>query len=205
MHTMTLKAADAVSIASLIHAADTSRGNMAPVLGEINLTLTAGQLTATATDRFCAISYQCPADGADGELRINAAAAKFVAANVKPLNKWHTPAPVVIEYDSEPRTYTLSHNGASIAGEWVAAKYPGVLSLITEWRPADLAQPVTLKAEFMARLGKFLSEFKKVELWAFELGANTGTRTDRPGPIRATAPGFRFLLMPNLYKPVSTD
>lgn len=205
MNTMTLKAADAVSIASLIHAADTSRGNVTPVLGEIHLTLTAGQLTATATDRYCAITYQCPADGVDGELRLNAAAAKFLTANVKPLNKWHTPAPVAIEYDTDTRTYNVSHNGASMAGEWVAAKYPGVLSLIQEWRPAEHAQPVTLKAEFMARLGKFLSDFKKVELWAFELGAGTSTRTDRPGPIRATAPGFRFLLMPNLYKPVSTD
>jgi hypothetical protein len=199
---ITLKAADAVSIASLIHAADTSRNPAAPVLSEINLTLTAGQLIAGATDRFCAITYQCPADGPDGELRINAAAAKFITANVKPLNKWHDPAPVVIAYDTNARTFTISHNGASISGEWVAAKYPGIAGLISEWTPAADAQPVTLRAEFLARLGKFLSEFKKVELWAIELGAAPMNPT-KPGPVRAASGNFRALIQPNLIRPVN--
>jgi hypothetical protein len=202
MQTMTLKAADAVSIASLIHAADTSRNPAAPVLAEINLTLTAGQLTAAATDRFCAVSYKAPADGPDGQLRINAAAAKFITANVKPLNKWHDPAPVVIEYDNDARTFSISQNGATIAGEWVSAKYPDVVSLFDNWQPATDATPVTLRAEFLGRLNKFLSEFKKIDLWAIELGANP-RNPNRPGVTRAASGNFRFIVQPNLIKPVN--
>ena len=198
MHTMTLKAADAVSIASLFNTL--GRDQVTPVLMEIRLTLTAGKLSAYATDRFCLATYECDADGIDGEMRISTAGAKWIVTNVKPKNKHYAPEPVAIEYDTENCNFTISHNGATLSGFWLKSKFPAVETLFATWEPDTNAQPVTLNANFLTRLNKFLSEFKKVELWALELGKSPEHRPDRPGIVRAKSGRFTFLIQPNLLR-----
>lgn len=198
MNTITIKAADAVSIASLFNTL--ARDQVTPVLTEIQLTLTAGKLTAYATDRFCLASYECDADGPDGELRLTTAIAKWIVTNVKPKNKHYAPAPVVIDYDTDIRELSVRHDNATIAGAWTNAKYPGVSQLLESWDADPDAKPVTLNANFLTRLNKFLRDFKKVELWIFETGKAPFSRNDRPGPVRAKSGPFTFLIQPNLLR-----
>ena len=198
MNTITLKAADAVSIASLFNTL--GREQFTPVLMEINLRITAGTLKAYATDRFTLATYECEADGPDGELRLTTPLAKWIVTNVKPRNKHYTPAPVVISYDPDTREVSASYDLATMAGTWTAQKFPAVETLFESWEPDTNAQPVTLNANFLTRLNKFLSEFKKVELWALELGKSPEHRPDRPGIVRAKSGRFTFLIQPNLLR-----
>ena len=198
MNSITIKAADAVSIASLVHNVGTDKS--LPVLTEIEIKLTAGEITSAGTDRFTATIYRCTGDGPDGVMRISTIAAKWIITNVKPINKHYTPAPVVIEYDPENCNFTISHNGATLSGFWVKSNFPAIVPLIDTWQPETDAKPVTLNSNFLVRLNKFLREFKKVELWAVELGKNANGSTTKPGPVRAVSGGFTFLLQPNLIR-----
>lgn len=198
MNTMTLKASDAVSIASLFNT--TSNEAVTPVLGEIRLTLTAGKLTAYATDRFCAASYECTGDGVDGELRLTLPLAKWIVTNVKPKNKHYTPDPVVIEYDTETRELSVSHAYSTISGSWVSAKFPALETILDTWEADTEAKPVTLNANFLTRLNKFLKDFKKVELWVIETGKGPQHAPTKPGPVRAKSGPFTFLIQPNLLR-----
>ena len=203
MQKITLTAANAVALASLVTM--TAKDKIPAQLTEIEITLTAGQITALSTDRFCAARYRCPGDGVDGSMRITAAGAKWIQTNVKPKNKHHTPAPVVFEYDTDTRAFWISQDGMSMSGNWDASKYPDLNTLFDGWTAADNAQPVNLRAEFVARLAKFVDAFKKVELWVFELGQDRIGRAERPGPVRARSGGFSVLVMPNLLHTPRTE
>jgi len=198
-----IKAEDTVSIASLINAtANKAAAAITPVLGEINLELINGNLTATATDRCMAATYATTATGEDTTFRLTAAAAKFLAANVKRVNKHYETPPVSFLVDVESRRVTIEHGGASFTDTWYLAKYPGVLSLLDTWQPAAVAQPVKLRAEFLARLHKFVDAFIRVDYWIMELGISGGSyKPERPGPVMATAGKFRVLVQPNNYAP----
>ena len=201
--TITIDAADAVSIASLITAAATKTAAQAtPVLGEIEVLLDNGNLTATATDRFMAATYSSTATGEDAAFRLTAAAAKFLTANVKRVNKHYDTPPVLFVIDQDARQVTISHGGATFMDTWNAAKFPAILdAMINEWQPADLAQPVKIRGEFLARLYKFTDAFVRVDYWVLELGsAKSAFRPDRPGPVLATAGKFRVMIQPNIYQ-----
>lgn len=200
--TIMIDAADAVSIASLITAAATkTAAQTTPVLGEIEVLLDNGNLTATATDRFMAATYTTTATGEDTTFRLTAAAAKFLAANVKRVNKHYATPAVQFVIDQDARLVTISHGGATFSDTWDAAKFPAILGMIDGWKPADTAQPVKLRGEFLARLYKFTDSFIRVDYWIIELGANTnGYRPERAGVVRATAGKFRVILQPNIYQ-----
>lgn len=200
--TIMIDAADAVSIASLITAAATkTAAQTTPVLGEIEVLLDNGNLTATATDRFMAATYSSTATGEDTTFRLTAAAAKFLAANVKRVNKHYATPAVQFVIDQDARLVTISHGGATFSDTWDAAKFPAILGMIDGWKPADTAQPVKLRGEFLARLYKFTDSFIRVDYWIIELGANTnGYRPERAGVVRATAGKFRVILQPNIYQ-----
>tara|TARA_R110000782_G_scaffold160548_1_gene252613 strand:+ start:306 stop:935 length:630 start_codon:yes stop_codon:yes gene_type:complete len=198
---VSITAADAVSIASLVNAAATTAGaKITPVLGEIEVRLDNGNLTATATDRFMAATYSSTATGQDTVFRLTAAAAKFLAANVKRVNKHYDTPPVEFVISQEDRAVTISHGGATFTDNWNFANFPAILNLIDEWQPAAAAQPVKMRAEFLARLYKFVDAFIKVDYWLLELGATINTaRPERAGPLMATAGKFRVIIMPNTY------
>ena len=206
--TVMIDAADAVSIASLITAAATkTAAQTTPVLGEIEVSLENGNLTATATDRFMAATYTTAASSTPWSVgdvttfRLTAAAAKFLTANVKRVNKHYDTPPVEFVIDQDTRLVTISHGGATFSDTWISAKFPAVLNLINEWQPADTAQPVKLRGEFLARLYKFTDSFIRVDYWVLELGsAKSAFRPDRPGPVLATAGKFRVMIQPNIYQ-----
>ena len=206
--TVMIDAADAVSIASLITAAATkTAAQTTPVLGEIEVSLENGNLTATATDRFMAATYTTAASSTPWSVgdvttfRLTAAAAKFLTANVKRVNKHYDTPPVEFVIDQDTRLVTISHGGATFSDTWISAKFPAVLNLINEWQPADTAQPVKLRGEFLARLYKFTDSFIRVDYWVLELGsAKSAFRPDRPGPVLATADKFRVMIQPNIYQ-----
>lgn len=204
--TVMIDAADAVSIATLITAAATkTAAQTTPVLGEIEVLLENGNLTATATDRFMAATYSSTATGEDTAFRLTAAAAKFLAANVKRVNKHYDTPAVEFVIDQDARQVTITHGGATFSDTWNAAKFPAVLNLINNWQPADTAQPVKLRGEFLARLYKFTDSFIRVDYWVFELGsAKSAFRPDRPGPVLATAGKFRVMIQPNIYNAADT-
>lgn len=204
--TLMIDAADAVSIATLITAAATkTAAQTTPVLGEIEVLLENGNLSATATDRFMAATYSSTATGEDTAFRLTAAAAKFLAANVKRVNKHYDTPAVEFVIDQDARQVTITHGGATFSDTWNAAKFPAVLNLINNWQPADTAQPVKLRGEFLARLYKFTDSFIRVDYWVFELGsAKSAFRPDRPGPVLATAGKFRVMIQPNIYNAADT-
>jgi hypothetical protein len=200
--TVMIQAADAVSIASLINAAASGTdAKTTPVLGEIEVLLENGNLSATGTDRFMAATYSSTATGEDTAFRLTAAAAKFLTANVKRVNKHYDTPPVEFVISQDERLVTISHGGATFSDTWNAAKFPAILGMIDGWKPADTAQPVKLRGEFLARLYKFTDSFIRVDYWIIELGANTnGYRPERAGVVRATAGKFRVILQPNIYQ-----
>lgn len=199
MKTLTLKAADAVAIASLIATADTGR-NGAPVLADILITVDGSNVTAHATDRFALARYDATATfGESGSLRITPAVAKWIITNVKKGRGYGNPEPVELTYSEETGEISARHGLAVIGDKWNGGKYPAVETLLTTWTAADVAQPVTLRAEFLARLGKFINDFQKVNYWAVELGT-APMNPNKPGPVRATSAGFSVLIQPNLIK-----
>ena len=199
--TITIEATDAVSIASLINAAASGTdAKTTPVLGEIEVLLENGNLSATGTDRFMAATYSSTATGEDTAFRLTAAAAKFLTANVKRVNKHYATPAVEFVIDQDARLVTISHGGATFSDTWNAAKFPAILGMINNWQPADTAQPVKLRGEFLARLYKFTDSFIRVDYWVLELGsAKSAFRPDRPGPVLATAGKFRVMIQPNIY------
>jgi hypothetical protein len=206
MKTLQIAAADAVSIASLIHAANSgSDAKVTPVLSEVFITVTDGKLTAAATDRFTAAVYDTDATGPDTEFRLTAAACKFITANVKRVNKHYSPEPVEFTVDLESREVAIRHERAVFSDTWQPAKYPDVINLANTWQPADTAQPVKLRGEFLARLYKFLDTFTRVDYWVMTLGRGSDFRPDKPGAVMATAGNFRVLIMPNVYNPSNTN
>jgi hypothetical protein len=204
--TIMIEAADAVSIASLVTvAASKTAAQVTPVMREIELLLDNGNLTATATDRFMAATYTTTATGDNAAFRLTAAAAKFLAANVKRVNKHYETPAVKFVIDQEQHQVTISHGGATFTDNWISAKFPAVLGLIDGWQPATEAQPVKLRGEFLARLYKLTDSFIRVDYWVVELGANSSAyKPERPGPLMATAGKFRVLIQPNNYNPADT-
>jgi hypothetical protein len=146
--------------------------------------------------------YGATGDGEPGSLRITPAVAKWIMTNVKKGRGYGNPDPVEFTYSEETGELSARHGLAVIGDTWTPAKFPDVDSLFTAWHPAEMAQPVTLRAEFLARLGKFVNDFQKVNYWAVELGANAHlTRDTKPGPVRAKAGEFQVLIQPNLLRP----
>ena len=198
---ITLTAANAVSIASLINYADTSRTPIPETLGTIGVMIRDGQLTAMATDRYVAARYQTNLDidtGRPGEFRMSAAAARWILANIKKGNKWHNPAPVSLAIEGD--SLTIETNGMAYSSQLVTGSQPnleGLNKLFSEWQPADKAQPLALAGRFLAKVNKLLEDFARVEYATYELGLNI-TGIDKAGPVRGTAGAFEILIQPRL-------
>lgn len=200
MLTIQLTAADAVAIASLA-AATNGRDAGAEVLGQIRVKVSgSGQIMATATNRYMVATYATTAAtyNHDGEFGITPAAAKFITANVKRGNKWNTPDNVELIANVDTGELSVRHGAAVYGDVWPLGKFPAIESLITDWTPAATAMPVKLRQAFVVTLAKLMNGFEKVDYWTYELGAATMNRTDRPGPVKATAGQFTALIMPNL-------
>jgi hypothetical protein len=210
MKTLTIKAADAVSIASLINGA--SKDKWTPILTAIHVRIIDGTVTAISTDRYTAARYDTTGDGPDGELMITADIAKFITANVKAgKSRYAEPEPVELTYSNETREISARHGLAVIGDTWPASStpnrpgtgFPDVASIMDTWTADTTPRAVTLKSEFLARLNKFLDSFKKTDLWLLELGANPNGNATKPGPVMARSGKFSVLIQPNLINPTN--
>jgi hypothetical protein len=199
-NTIMIEAADAVSIASLAAAAATGAdGKEFPGLAQISIWLEAGNLIAAATDRYMAATYNTRATGEDCAFSLTPAAAKFLNANVKRINKHYDVPAVSFTIDQEARLVTISHGGATFADTWLDGNIPDLRGIVAAWKPATETTTVSLKSEFLARLNKFLDAFVRVEYWALELGDNPHNPRV-PGPVMATYGNFSVLIQPRMTR-----
>ena len=200
MITVTMPATDAVTIASLIHLTDPKT----PRLDVIHLSTLAGETMALASDRFAlGRSYSQATATGETEWAMTADAAKFITANVKPLNKWHDPAPVVFEINPGERAGKITAGSAVFGYEWPAIEMKSntieqLTRVMDGWQARTDAPPVTLGTRLLMKLSKVLDGFSKSEQWTIELGASNSTREDRPGPLRASNGRVVMLIQPRL-------
>lgn len=205
-----LTATDAVSIASLIATAGDGKDGT-PVLCQVRiLPGLDGRLTAVATNRYVAATYVTdmanPADlPADG-IGLSAAACRFIAANVKRVNKWNNPAGVELIANVATNELSVRHGAAVLGDTWPAGKYPvAIVGMVDAWTPATDGYAVKLGQTWLNQLGKLVDGFTKVDAWLLELGQNAAyaagdmTRTaTRPGAVRATSGRFMALIQPRV-------
>jgi hypothetical protein len=209
MLTIQLTATDAVSIASLIATAGDVKET--PPLGQVRILPDSnGQIIAVATNRYIAATYAtdtaAPADlPADG-FGLSAAACKFITANVKRGNKWHTPAGVELIANLDTRELSVRHGAAVLGDTWPAGNYPAaIVGMVDAWQPATDYGAVKLGQTWLNQLGKLIDGFTKVDAWLLELGQNAAyaaagvTRDNmKPGPVRATSGRFTALIQPRV-------
>ena len=202
MNTITLNAADLVSIATLYNYGDTSRAPITEDLAGVMVKVENGQLTAAATDRYTLATYAARVDDRDiaSEFKLPITACKWISTNVKKGNKWSTPAPVAIEITDEEIAIQLENTRATYANTPNRSlKLDRLMPLINEWKPAETASPVMLNNKFLARITKLMDDFGRIEKATYELGQLPNGATNRPGPVRITAGSFRLLIQPNLF------
>lgn len=199
MTTIRMNAGDAVTIANLIHLTDAKT----PRLDVIHLSTLAGETMALASDRFILgrVMADTQLTGDPVEWRLTANAAKFLTANVKPLNKWHDPAPVVFELNGDHVTITA---GAATYADNIPAPFStrsttDELSRVLDgWRAVDNARPVSLATRFLLKLGKLTDGFTKVDGWLIELGEQQNATGRHAGPIRAKSERVELLIQPRV-------
>jgi hypothetical protein len=194
-----MQASDAVAVASLIHLTDPKE----PRLDTVHLDTLREETIAYGTDRFILGRYVATAT-ADIETRwqLSANACKFITANVKPLNKWHTPEDVVFTLDTEARTVTIATNGATFTDNWpvfTRSTSEALERVVSEWKAIEEPQPVMMATRLLSKLSKLMDGFKKCDAWLLELGA-TATNSAKCGPVRATLGKFTVLLQPKVIK-----
>lgn len=199
MTTITMQAGDAVTIANLIHLTDAKT----PRLDVIHLSTLAGETMALASDRFILgrVMAETQLDGDPVEWRLPANAAKFITANVKPLNKWHDPAPVVFTLNGDHVTITT---GANTYAENIPAPYSTrsttdeLARVLDRWKAVENARPVSLATRFLMKLGKLTDGFTKVDGWIIELGEQANATGRHAGPIRAKSERVELLIQPRV-------
>lgn len=186
----------AETIASLAVFADNPRKSWTPVLTEIAITITEGKLTATATDRFCLMTYTAELEEpVTAEFRLTNDLAKFIKSN---LTK-KTLGGVTITLGEEGSVTVEIAGGVTMtSGYLTTAKFPAVLSLLEGWSEAAEAATLTLNAEFLAKLAQIKLNGEKQEKWNLTPGLNKNN-PNRPGPLKATAgESLSGLIQPNL-------
>lgn len=195
----------AITIASLTHLTDPKE----PRLKNIHLSTLAGETMALASDKYVLGKYDTEAT-ATGEFsepiewELTAAGAKFITANVKPLNKWHTPAPVIFEVNEAERMFTIRAGAATFSDEWEPSRFTSsafttLLRTVEQWEPREEVSEFTVATRFLMKLGKLMNGFTKVDNWLMAMGASPNeARPERLGPIRASSNGLTVLIQPRL-------
>lgn len=204
MTLITMEAADAVAIASLINLTDAKT----PRLDVIHLDTTLDATIAYGTDRYALgrVMVSSASPNAPVQWQITAAGAKFIAANVKPLNKWNNPGRVTFEIDTESRAVSIGFGASAFTDTWPADIHAGKLTeqlagVLEQWEPRDTAAPVSMSSRLISKLSKLSDGFTKVDAWLFELGASpTHGNPDKPGPLRATSGRLEVLIQPRITK-----
>jgi hypothetical protein len=201
MITVTIEASDAVSIASLINLSDPKTLGLDSVFVSSSTTRT----VAIATDRYVLGRYTAEEPATLSGLidwKLTANACKFITANVKPINKWHTPTPLTVEINPENNSFTINTGQTTFSDTWTLGPHrttsENLGRLVDDWKPAELALPNQLAIKFLVKLSKLVNGFSKIDKYVFQIGAND-RNPSKPGPIMASANGgWEVLIQPNL-------
>lgn len=203
MTLITMEAADAVAIASLINLTDAKT----PRLDVIHLDTALAETVAYGTDRYALgrvlVPSASPSDAVQWKLTANGA--KFITANVKPLNKWNTPERVLFDVDTETRAVSIGFGASAYTDTWPADNgldlTAQLAKVLNQWERRETVTPVSMSSKLLTKLAKLSDGFTKVDAWLLELGAapNFGN-PDKPGPLRATSGRLEVLIQPRLIK-----
>jgi hypothetical protein len=205
MTLITMEAGDAVAIASLINLTDAKT----PRLDVIHLDTALAETAAYGTDRYALGRVMVPSASPSDrvEWKITAAGAKFITANVKPLNKWNTPGRVTFDVDTESRAVSIGFGASAYTDTWPADTANGrdlteqLAGVLEHWERRETAAPVSMSSRLISKLSKLSDGFTKVESWLLELGASPSHgNPDKPGPLRATSGRLEVLIQPRLTR-----
>jgi DNA polymerase III sliding clamp (beta) subunit (PCNA family) len=196
--TATVALKTAKQIASLVVFTDSKRGHV-PALQLIKLSFDRNNITAVATDRYCAAVAQWGYDtvngDVDGSIYLDAAAAKFITGLVaKP--------GAVVEFDIAANTIAYQQYSDYQAKHFCdrfSGQFPAVETLfdgLTVGGPSKLA----LNVSFLAKLGKLVGDDGKKLDQAWEFTYHNELRPNRPAPVIATNSAYKVIIQPNLIK-----
>ena len=196
--TATLPLKHAKQIASMVVFTDSKKGHV-PALQLIKLSFDRNNITAVATDRYCAAVAQWGYDATDGEgigtIYLDQAAAKFITGLVaKP--------GAVVEFDTSAGTIAYqqySDYQAKHFCERFSGQFPAVETLfdgLTVGGPSKLV----LNVSFLAKLGKLVGDDGKKLDQAWEFTYHADLRPNRPSPVIATNSAYKVIIQPNLIK-----
>jgi hypothetical protein len=191
----TLPLKTAKQIASLVIFTD--KRSHVPALQLIKLTFDRNNITAVATDRYCAAVAKWGYDATDGEgtgsIYLDAAAAKFITGL--------TPKPgAVVEFDTEASTIACqqySDYQAKHYCERFTGQFPAVETLFDSL-VAGGVERLALNVSFLAKLGKLIGDDGKKLDQAWEFAYHAAQNPNRPSPIVATNSAYKVLIQPNL-------
>jgi len=211
MQSITLAPAHVHSIASI--AVATTKESVTPILEHVQIEVTAGALTAIATDRYrvVRVQFDLPADEKTGEvanLEPVAIPATLLVAFSKALKAAKVTPALAVTLTVEGSRVTLAHlSGVQLAGDLSAANFPPVDRLIDGYKPGDV-RDVILKPAFVADAAKFMLPSDPTPAAAKDAGWNmqfSDASKDKPGPVLLTRSEegagtghIQYMLQPNL-------
>ena len=193
----TLPLKTAKQIASLI--VFTDKRSHVPALQLIKLTFDRDNITAIATDRYCAAVAKWGYDATDGEsagtIYLDAIAAKFITGLVaKP--------GAVIEFDTDASSIAYqqySDYQAKHYCERFTGQFPAVETLFDSL-VAGGVERLALNVSFLAKLGKLIGDDGKKLDQAWEFAYHAAQNPNRPSPVIATNSAYKVLIQPNLIR-----
>lgn len=193
----TLPLKTAKQIASLI--VFTDKRSHVPALQLIKLTFDRDNITAVATDRYCAAVAKWGYDATDGEsagtIYLDAIAAKFITGLVaKP--------GAVVEFDTDASSIAYqqySDYQAKHYCERFTGQFPAVETLFDSL-VAGGVERLALNVSFLAKLGKLIGDDGKKLDQAWEFTYHAAQNPNRPSPVIATNSAYKVLIQPNLIR-----
>ena len=193
----TLPLKTAKQIASLI--VFTDKRSHVPALQLIKLTFDRDNITAIATDRYCAAVAKWGYDATDGEsagtIYLDAIAAKFITGLVaKP--------GAVVEFDTDASSIAYqqySDYQAKHYCERFTGQFPAVETLFDSL-VAGGVERLALNVSFLAKLGKLIGDDGKKLDQAWEFAYHAAQNPNRPSPVIATNSAYKVLIQPNLIR-----
>jgi hypothetical protein len=206
IHTVTVTAAHITAAADLLtFAATGSSAQMSPVISGVAVTVSNGQITLTATDRFTCGEYTGVIEDSTAEIPLLILPPDLLKTFVKSLPKTRGAA-VTLEHDTDKHTVTLRHETAQQTAPVISGNYPAISRLYPE-TVDELSGVLLLNPHYLARLTKLRSPLTgaadKSAAWAFSGGAATSESGIARNPIMATITyavdqhTFRVLVQPN--------
>jgi hypothetical protein len=199
--TATLPLKVAKQIASMAIFTDSKKGHV-PALQLIKITFDRDNITAVATDRYCAAVAKWGYDAIDGpelgSVYLDQAGAKFITGLVA------TPGSAV-EFNTEPNgqlvvsyqqfaDYQAKHFSPAFTGQ-----YPAVETLF-DGLVVGGVEKLSLNVSFLAKLGKLIGDDGKKLDQAWEFTYHKEVRPNRPSPVVAINSAYKVLIQPNLIR-----